>query len=306
MQWSFCNFLFVGKFLELMTFCHDLELMPSILVYRGIDMDVDMDVDMETEDQNNIRTSAVAKSVDHDVPNALPASLLCESTVLQPLVYMPPLVPQVVSYGHIEPLPKDTYIPPAQSLPPLSETPLFPVAPLFPSVASVFPPIQSSVPLPQADSWVPPPPPEEEWAPPPLPDHEAPPPPPDEDEPPLPSASDINALDPPYLSSSAPVLSSKVYHPVETNNLSQGNNGSERHTDSARFGVDPGLIHVNGNAVPPSVVSTGVAETTTKKSSSKGKQHIFTTNLHYLEFTRTLLCNFLSVLGTCFWLIFWI
>lgn len=250
--------------------------MLNVLVGCGIDMDVDMDVDMDTENQNNVGTSAMARSVDDDVASALPALLLYESTVPQPLAYMPTsLVPQVGSCGHIESLPPDSYVPPAQPLPVLSETPLFPVAPLFPGVASVFPAIQSSVPLPQADSWIPPPPPEEEWAPPPLPDQEAPPPPPDEDEPPLPSASDINALDPPYPGSSAPVFPSGVYHPVGIIQLSQENTGSERHeTDTAGFGVvdaDTSSIHVNGNALPPSVVSIGPAETTTKKSSSKGE-----------------------------------
>jgi hypothetical protein len=250
--------------------------MLNVLVDLGVDMDVDMDVDMETEDQNNVGTSVASRSVDHDVPSALPAPLLYESTVPQTLAYMPPpSVPQVVPYGHIEALHADSYIPPAQSLPPLSETPIFPVAPLFPSAASVFPAIQSSVPLPQADSWFPPPPPEEEWVPPPLPDQEAPPPPPDEDEPPLPSAPDISALEPPYQSSTASALASRVYHPLGTNQTSQENTGSERHgTDSARFGVadaDTGSIHINGNALPPSVVSTGAAETTTKKSSSKGE-----------------------------------
>ncbi|KAG0582964.1 hypothetical protein KC19_3G097700 [Ceratodon purpureus] len=229
------------------------------------DMDVDMDVDMETEDQNNVGTSAASRSVDHDVSSALPASLLYGSTVPQPMVYMPPAsLPQVVSYGHVESLPLDAYLPPPQSLLPLSETPLFPVAPLFPSVASVFPAMQSSVPLPQADSWVPPPPPEEEWAPPPLPDQEAPPPPPDDDEPPLPSAPDTDTLDPSCPSSSTSVLSSRVYQ------TSQENTGSEKHdSDSARFDTDSGSIHVNGNGLAPSAVSTGAAETITKKSSSK-------------------------------------
>jgi hypothetical protein len=47
-----------------------------------------MDVDMETEDQNNVGTSVASRSVDHDVPSALPAPLLYESTVPQTLAYM--------------------------------------------------------------------------------------------------------------------------------------------------------------------------------------------------------------------------
>lgn len=243
--------------------------MLILSVDRAVDMDVDMDLDMETEDENIVGTSAAAIPVDHDSPSAFPVPLLYEASVPQPLVYTStqPL-PQLSSYAHVESLP------PMHSLNPTPEAPLFPVAPLFPSVAPVFPAIQSSFPLPPADSWVPPPPPEEEWVPPPLPDQEAPPPPPDEDEFPLDSAPDTNILDPSY---SVPVGSSRVYYPGVTNQSSHEITGSAatQDADSSRFGVvdvDTGSVHINGNALPPSVVSTGAAETTTKKS-NKGESN---------------------------------
>lgn len=231
----------------------------DLYVGHAIDMDVDMDLDMEPEDENIVGTSAA----DHDAPSALPVPLIYEATVPQPLVYQ--ALSQIGSYGHVESQP-------LHSLPLLSEASLFPVAPLFPSVAPVFPAIQSSFPLPPADSWVPPPPPEEEWAPPPLPDQEAPPPPPpDEEELPPAPAPDTITLDPPYSSSSAPVGSSRVFYPVGTNQSSLEITGLD--ADSSRFGVvdaDTGSVHINGNALPPSVVSTGAAEITSKKS-NKGE-----------------------------------
>lgn len=209
----------------------------------AVDMDVDMDLDMETEDEKIVGTSAAARSADHEATAPLP---------------------QLGSYGYIEPQP------PTLALPPLSESPLFPVASLFPSVVPIFPAIQSSFPLPPADSWVPPPPPEEEWAPPPLPDQEAPPPPPpDEDEPPLACVPDSNTLDPSYISSSAPVGSSTVYYSVGTNQSSH----EISDVNSSRLGVvdmDTGSVHANGKVLPPSVASTGTADATSKKS-SKGE-----------------------------------
>jgi hypothetical protein len=66
------------------------------------------------------------------------------------------------------------------------------------------------------------------------------------------------------------VGSSTNYYPVGTNQSSHEVTGSERQeADSSRFGaadVDTASVHINGNALPPSVVSTGAAETTTKKS----------------------------------------
>jgi hypothetical protein len=202
-------------------------------------MDVDMDVDMETEDVGT------ARSADHDAASSLPLPYLYEAVAPQPMVYTSAQVPH-----------------------PLSEAPLFPVAPLFPSVAPVypsvvpvFPTIPTSFPVLPADPWVPPPPPEEEWAPPPLPDQEAPPPPPDEDEPPLASTS----VEPAYF---APAASFGVHYPVVTDQFSHVVPVND--VDSSKFAVadaDAGSVHVNGNALPPSVVSSGAAETTTKKGS---------------------------------------